>query len=220
MKKILANIFGIGAAILFISAGAVDAQSAPPRHDSSNHNMRPNRPPPPSVHHRPGHGVRYSYLYRPYGYYAGYYPYRYGYYGWPYYTTGYLPYYGYAYPGISVNYTTYADSDAPGYTLGGAVLGGVLGGIIGNNSGRGNAWAGAAIGSTIGLLAGNAADRAAVRQERADWDAAQMADNHAEIARATHVAQPKTPAPQQPQRVHTPAPATPMSEANALFGRQ
>jgi hypothetical protein len=80
--------------------------------------------------------------------------------------------------------------------------------------------AGAAIGSTIGLLAGSAADDAAVRRQRADRDAAQAAANNAELARATRVAQPETPPPQQPRRVVVPAATTPMSQANALFGRQ
>ncbi|MDF9827728.1 putative lipid-binding transport protein (Tim44 family) [Ereboglobus sp. PH5-10] len=128
--------------------------------------------------------------------------------------------YGYAYPGVSVNYTTYADSDAPGYALGGALAGGILGGIIGNNSGRhGNTWAGAAIGSTIGLLAGSAADNAAVRQQRAERQAAQIeADNMRYLQRQPAVQQPSTPAPQQPRRQIAPA-STPMSQANALFGR-
>lgn len=209
MKKILASILGIGAAILFTSAGAVDAQAGPPRRDSHHHGTHSHR-----------HGWRPSYSYRP-GYYTSYYshsPYRHGYYGWPYYALGYAPYYGYSYPAVSVNYTTYSDSYEPGYTVGGAVLGGVLGGIIGNNTGRGNTWAGAAIGSTIGLLAGNAADRAAARRRSDERDAAQTVSNEAEIARATQVAQPKTPPPQQPQRVYTPP--SPMSQANALFGRQ
>lgn len=226
MKKSLINFLIAGAAFTLTGAGVADAQPAQPapaRQDLRNNNFRHDRS--PGRAHFSDHNRHISYSYRPYAVFPYRSPYRYGYSAWPYYTVGYWPYYGnYGYfgyyPGVSVNYTTYSDANSPGYAVGGAVLGGVLGGIIGNNSGRGNTWAGAAIGSTVGFLAGNAADNAAVRQQRAERDAAQAAANNAEIARTMHVAQPETPPPQQPRRVAEPAAPTPMSQANALFGRQ
>lgn len=223
MKKASAKSLILGVAFALAGAGIARAQPGPARPDSRSHIVRHDR----SLGrvYVPAHNGHISYVHRPYVVS----PYRYGYVGLPYYSVGYWPYYGnygyygyygYGYPGIGVSYTTYSNADAPGYALGGAVLGGVLGGIIGNNSGRGNTLAGAAIGSTIGLLAGSAADNAAVRRQHAEYDAVQAAANNTELARETRVAQPETPPPQQPQRVVVPAPTTPMSQANALFGRQ
>ncbi|AWI08568.1 hypothetical protein [Ereboglobus luteus] len=214
MKKIITPLLVLG--LIFAFAGADVASAQPNRRPSAqgshHYNKRPSHSSRPAVVHR-------SHYSRPHGHYR----YRHGYYGWPYYVTSSYPYYygsyGYTYPGVSVSYTTYADSGAPGYALGGALAGGVLGGIIGNNSGRHNTWAGAAIGSTIGLLAGSAADNAAVRQQRAEQQAAQIeADNMLYLRRQPAVQQPSTPAPQQPRRQTAPV-STPMSQANALFGR-
>lgn len=127
-----------------------------------------------------------------YGYYDGY--------------TGYdYPYYG------GVSYGTYGGSGAAN----GLLLGALAGGIIGHNSGefRHNGWRGAAWGAGIGWLLGTVADA---------------------NRRATTYSYPAAPAVVQPAAtMPAPAPAaapvtiinnyygsaSPMSEANALFGR-
>lgn len=105
-----------------------------------------------------------------------------------------------------------------GYYGGGAaqgiLLGGLAGGIIGHNSGefRHNGWRGAAWGAGIGWLLGSIADanRPVVYESQP-----------AIMQPAATVAQPAA----QPQQVtiinnYYNAPATPMSSANGLFGRE
>ncbi|MDR1010046.1 MAG: hypothetical protein LBM04_02775 [Opitutaceae bacterium] len=249
MKKIIATLLLFAATVAIADAASGQIIRTGASHNSHNHNSYRNYNRPSHVHYSHGHSRpnhyshhyprHYSYRYDRPVFYAPYYslsPYSYynrGYYG-----------YGYGYPGISVNYTTYADPDAPGYAVGGAVAGGVLGAIIGNNSrghhGR-NSWVEAAIGSTIGYLAGSAADNAAVREQRAAAAAAAAANRSGTAVREPDYntgfdAHPYSPQqPQQPQHQQsqqsqqhtqtTPAAKynynqSPMSQANALFGRQ
>jgi hypothetical protein len=141
-----------------------------------------------------------SYYHRPgfaYSYYPGYGS------AYPYYDTAY-PYYDYG----AYGYGT------PSYAGRGLFLGGLAGAIIGHNSGtfRHDAWRGAAWGAGAGWLLGTIADA-----------------RRAQIVQSAPVgsvpAQTAAPAAAQPQQVtiinnYYNAPATPMSGANGLFGRQ
>lgn len=236
MKKAIVALLLFAATVAIADAASGQIiRTGTPRTPSRNyhHNSRPH-----TAHHSYEYSRPHHHPYR-YGhpvFYAPYYslsPYAYSSYSYnSYYNRDY--YYDYGYPGVSVNYTTYNDPDAPGYAVGGAVVGGVLGAILGNNS-RGhhghNSWVGAAIGSTIGYLAGSAADNAAIREQRAAAAAATAtAANHP----GTVVREPdcntgfyEQPSSYQQDTQTTPAvkhkynyTQTPMSQANALFGRQ
>jgi hypothetical protein len=126
---------------------------------------------------------------------------------WPSYSFSYYPAYGDAYP--------YYGYGVPSYQSQGLFLGGLAGAIIGHNSGtfRHDAWRGAAWGAGAGWLLGAIADarRPAVVQTAPTVTAGPS--------------QTTAPAAAQPQQVtiinnYYNAPATPMSGANGLFGRQ
>jgi outer membrane lipoprotein SlyB len=112
----------------------------------------------------------------------------------------------------------------PNYAVSGALLGGVAGGIIGHNNGRHTA-EGIAIGAGAGLLMGGIAEYELRKRER-------LSSYHA--PRQVNISAPATvltttpvitqaaqqPAPQQVTVVHNHQGASsPMSSANALFGR-
>jgi outer membrane lipoprotein SlyB len=103
--------------------------------------------------------------------------------------------------------------------LHGALFGGLAGAIIGNNSGRHNGARGAVIGATAGMILGAIAD------DRA-YDPAPRFRRHVRTYEpAAYVyAQPApaetaAPAPQQVTIINNYYVTTPMSGANALFGR-
>lgn len=164
----------------------------------------------PYVHAR---SYRTSFAYAPYAYgYGGYYGY-----GYPGYGYGYG---GYGYPGVGVNVVSYGNSEAPGYTLGGAVIGGILGGVIGNNSGNRNGWAGAAIGSAIGLIAGSVADNSAVRQQRVAAAAVGQQAAYSDVTGQTTAPAPTKAQPQNLTIINNYyGNSTPMGQANTMFGR-
>jgi len=119
----------------------------------------------------------------------------------------------------SYYYSDYADTDydygyaQPNYAASGALLGGLAGGIIGYNNhyqtGRG-----ILIGAASGLLLGSIADRAARDRETAARRPVYVS------APAVQAPVPAAPAPQaQVAPAAAPAPASPMSGANSLFGR-
>jgi hypothetical protein len=109
----------------------------------------------------------------------------------------------------------YADTDydygytRPNYAVSGALLGGLAGGIIGYNNhfqtGRG-----ILIGAASGLILGSIAEHAA--RERG------LAAGRTAVVYSP-VEQAPAPVAQEPQAQAAPAPATPMSSANSLFGR-
>jgi hypothetical protein len=117
----------------------------------------------------------------------------------------------YGYPGYRVGYRVY--NAWPSYRASGVFFGGLSGAIIGNNSRRlhHDAWRGAAWGAGIGYVFGSIAE--------------QNARARAVIEQSPAVAIPSSPAPVvQPRQVtiinnYYNAPATPMSSANGLFGR-
>ena len=100
----------------------------------------------------------------------------------------------------------------------GALFGGLAGAIIGNNSGRHNGARGAVIGATTGLILGAIADA----NNRA-YDPAPRIRRHARYYQpASYVytqPAPAAPAPQQVTIINNYYVTTPMSGANALFGR-
>lgn len=156
---------------------------------------------------------RHSNWYGHRGYYGRGYHHRPGYHGavyWPSYSLSYYPAYGDAYP--YYDYGTYGYG-TPSHAGQGLLLGGLAGAIIGHNSGtfRHDAWRGAAWGAGAGWLLGAIAD---ARRPQV-------------VQSAPVVSQPAQAAPvaAQPQQVtiinnYYNAPATPMSGANGLFGRQ
>lgn len=96
--------------------------------------------------------------------------------------------------------------------LGPVLLGGVTGAIIGHNSGSHNAWRGAAIGAGTGYVLTRIAEAPAPRPV--------VIAQPAPAVYATQ--QPAAPAPQNVTIINNyyyNAPATPMSGANAMFGR-
>jgi hypothetical protein len=103
----------------------------------------------------------------------------------------------------------------------GAVLGGLAGGIIGHNSGR-RTGEGIAIGAGVGLLLGSIADREAARRSPV-WHTQPVVHSvvHYQQAAPPPETQP-TPEP-PPSRIFAAGSAineaTPLSQANGLFGR-
>ena len=158
----------------------------------------------PTIHYGGGFG-------RPYGY-------GYGYGGY-----GYAdrPYVYRAAPVYYYDDTDYYVAARPNYAGTGLFWGALAGAIIGNNSGSlgHNAWRGAAYGAGAGLLLGAIAENSACRAE-----AAAPVVIYATPAPAAPAAQ-TAPAGQQATTIinnnyyNTPAPATPMTAANNLFGR-
>lgn len=126
---------------------------------------------------------------------------------------GYYAGYGVGYP----HYNRYGYYGPGSYSANGLVLGALAGGIIGNNSGTFNhsAWRGAAWGAGVGWLLGTVAD----------------AHRRPVVYESGSTSAPASAAPVQAQPVATPPPqqvtiinnyyntATPMSDANRLFGR-
>jgi len=122
----------------------------------------------------------------------------------------------YAYQDTPVYYSPSSDPEyytRPDYIATGTLLGGIAGAIIGNNSGslNHNAWKGAAIGAGAGTLLGVIAENNARRREAA-------AAKTVTVAPAT-----TTTTPQNVTIINNNyygnTPATPMSQANSLFGR-
>ena len=144
------------------------------------------------------------------------------------------PYYGYSYVSRPSFYRPYVyrsepvyyydASDTyvaarPNYAGSGLFLGALAGAIIGNNSGSlgHNAWRGAAYGAGAGLLIGSIAESRARRAESAA--AATLANAApAPTAPATSVGQQATTIINN-NYYNSPAPTTPMSAANSMFGR-
>ena len=157
--------------------------------------------------HRPP--VYTSYYGRPRGYGYGYYNGGYGYYSRP---------YVYAAAPVYYDNADYYVSSRPNYAGNGLFLGALAGAIIGNNSGSlgHNAWRGAAYGAGAGLLIGAIAENSARRSEAA----AQVTYAQPTAPAVTQTA----PAGQQATTIinnnyYNSAPATPMSSANSMFGR-
>lgn len=154
-----------------------------------------------SDYHRPyyGHGFGYGHWSRP---------------------TFYRPY---VYRSEPVYYYDPVDtyvSARPNYAGSGLFLGALAGAIIGNNSGSlgHNAWRGAAYGAGAGLLLGSIAESRARRAEAAEAAASNSAPASQSAAPATSVGQQATTIINN-NYYNTPAPATPMSAANSMFGR-
>jgi hypothetical protein len=114
----------------------------------------------------------------------------------------------------SYYYSDYADTDydygyaGPNYAASGALLGGLAGGIIGYNN-HNQTGRGILIGAVSGLILGSIADQAAREREMT-------------AARPVYISAPAEQAPAPvppPTQVAPAAPATPMSSANSLFGR-
>ena len=114
-------------------------------------------------------------------------------------------------------YSDYSDTDygyaRPNYAVSGTLLGGLAGGIIGYNNhyqtGRG-----ILIGAASGLILGSIAEQAAREREMAA-ERPVYVSAPAEQAPAPAAPEPQT----QVAPAATPTPATPMSSANNLFGR-
>lgn len=161
-----------------------------------------------------GHGYydrRHGYFGNNYGYGRGYYD-R-GYYGRGYYGSVYVPTYSY-YDGYGAGYPYYGDYGYYGTgsaTANGLLLGALAGGIIGHNSGSHNGWRGAAIGAGAGLVLGAIVDanRRPVAVQQAPVVQGQVQAAPAPAAQPTTIIN---------NYYNAPAP-TPMSGANALFGR-
>jgi hypothetical protein len=136
----------------------------------------------------------------------GYYPVSYGYYYRPY---VYRPAPVYVYDG---GYYDTADKRT-NYVGNGLTLGAIAGAIIGNNSGSlgHSAWRGAAYGAAAGLLIGAIADNNASRREAAiSVPSASVASAPSSVPSAVA----------QPRLITAPAaPASSMSDANRMFGR-
>lgn len=121
------------------------------------------------------------------------------------------------YPGYDAGYYPYANSSYAGPSsaaANGLWLGALAGGIIGNNSGdfRHDGWRGAAWGAGLGWLLGSVVDT------NRRVNAAQSAPAYP--SPAVPAAVPATPAaPVTVINNYYNAPATPMSGANSLFGR-
>jgi uncharacterized protein YcfJ len=111
----------------------------------------------------------------------------------------------------TTSYSPSTDYARPNYAVAGTLLGGLAGAIIGHNSGSlsHNGWQGAAIGAGAGLLLGGLAEQNARVQEAAA----------APPVVITPAAPAAAPAPVTIINNNYNAPATPMSGANSLFGR-
>jgi hypothetical protein len=143
--------------------------------------------------------------------------YRDGWWGVGFYAPVVLGSYGYVYRDVPVTYADYGYYDAgyyaaPSYQASGTWLGALAGAIIGRNSGSlgHSAWRGAAYGAGLGFLLGTVADTNV--RARAT---AQVRQSAAPVS---------TPAASSAQPVtiinnYYNTPATPMSSANGLFGR-
>lgn len=162
-------------------------------------------------YHRPT--VFYSGFHRPY--------YGFGHFSHP---TYYRPY---VYRADPVYYYNAADTYVaarPNYAGSGLFWGAVAGAIIGHNSGSlgNNAWRGAAYGAGAGLLIGSIAESRARRAEASEAATARVPSaapaSAAPTAPATSVGQQATTIINN-NYYNSPAPTTPMSAANSLFGR-
>ena len=119
---------------------------------------------------------------------------------------------------------TSTQSDAqlfgPGATEG-AVLGGLAGGIIGHNSGR-RTGEGIAIGAGVGLLLGSIADREADRRSTV-WHTQPVVHSVVYYQQAAPPPETQTNPEPPPSRIFAAGSAiteaTPLSQANGLFGR-
>jgi len=184
--------YGAGAGLLIGSAVG-----------ESNRRASAHRPFAPSYYHSPfggyGYGPRLSYGYWPQPVYYRPYVYR----------TEPVRYY---------DNSDYYVASRPNYAGSGLFLGALAGAIIGNNSGSlgHNAWRGAAYGAGAGLLLGSIAESNARRREAAAESVANAAP--VQSAPAANVGQQATTIINN-NYYNTPAPATPMSAANAMFGR-
>jgi uncharacterized protein YcfJ len=125
-----------------------------------------------------------------------------------YYYDGYHQYDDYDYNGYD-HYDAYGYA-RPNYAASGALLGGLAGGIIGYNN-HDQTGRGILIGSLSGLMLGSIADQAAREREVAAVRT---------VVVPSSVQQAPAPAAQEPPPQAAPAvPASPMSGANSLFGR-
>lgn len=131
------------------------------------------------------------------------------------YNSGY-GYYPRSYYGRSSYYdrsygSTYYSSGRTSYATNGLLLGAIGGAILGNNSGSlgHNSWRGAAYGAAAGYIIGAIADHNSREREVQD-----------DVVVAAPTVTANASAPAAPAPVAAPAaPATPMTSANALFGR-
>lgn len=147
--------------------------------------------------------------------------------GWSHYR---YPSYTFAYGvGYPIYTTSYYDRDAylptspRSRAANGLLLGALAGAVIGNNSGdlRNSAWRGAALGAAAGYAIGAVADHRARRREAENETSNPLATEDTETGprasssrEETGSASPPTAAPAVP-----PAKASPMADANRLFGR-
>jgi uncharacterized protein YcfJ len=152
-----------------------------------------------------------SYYGRPRGYGYGYYSGGYGYYSRP---------YVYRTEPVYYDNSDYYVTSRPNYASNGLFLGALAGAIIGNNSGSlgHNAWRGAAYGAGAGLLIGAIAENSARRSE-----ASTPVVTYTQPAPAVTTQQ-SAPVGQQATTIinnnyYNSAPASPMSSANSMFGR-
>ena len=103
----------------------------------------------------------------------------------------------------------------------GAVLGGLAGGIIGHNSGR-RTGEGIAIGAGVGLLLGSIADREAARRSTV-WHTQPVVHSVVYYQQAAPPPETQTAPEPPPSRIFAAGSAiteaTPLSQANGLFGR-
>ncbi|MSU51876.1 MAG: hypothetical protein EXS41_00535 [Opitutaceae bacterium] len=164
----------------------------------------------PAVHHRGDYrpSFFYSDFHRPH--------YGYGYVSRP---SFYRPYVYRSEPVYDYDPSDTYVAARPNYAGSGLFLGVLAGAIIGHNSGSlgHNAWRGAAYGAGAGLLIGSIAESRARRAESAD--AATLANAAAApAAPATSVGQQATTIINNTY-YNSPAPTTPMSAANSMFGR-
>jgi uncharacterized protein YcfJ len=211
--------YGAGAGLLIGSAvGESNRRAEAHRPFAPSYYHRPfapsyyHRPFAPSYYHRP---FAPSYYHRPFGGYGYGTRVSYGYWPQPVY---YRPYVYRREPVVYYDSSDYYVASRPNYAGSGLFLGALAGAIIGNNSGSlgHNAWRGAAYGAGAGLLLGSIAEGNARRREAAAESVANSAP--VQPAPAANVGQQATTIINN-NYYNTPAPATPMSAANAMFGR-
>lgn len=130
-----------------------------------------------------------------------------------------LPVYSYAYAGDPVYVAPTYATTPPSRAASGLFWGGLLGAIVGNNSGSlgHNAWRGAAYGAAAGYLLGAVGDHAA--RERETAVARAVAYPPVYDAAATAASAPSAPDRPLASPPTVRRPASPMSSANSLFGR-